>query len=135
MILSPVRLPVPPLQLVFGSFEFTVPLRQPQCSGSAAFWRIFRGANGFRVAIPADKEAVDLSAIAVQGLERSQDRFDRASSHIAAAGLPPVDSTGDTVNLSQATVALLSAKDDFAANLKVMKTADEMQRVAINLLA
>jgi flagellar hook protein FlgE len=39
------------------------------------------------------------------------------------------------VNLSQAAVALISAKDDFAANLKVMKTADEMQRVAINLLA
>jgi hypothetical protein len=31
--------------------------------------------------------------------------------------------------------ALLSAKGDFAANLKVMNTADEMQRVAINLLA
>jgi hypothetical protein len=87
------------------------------------------------VASPDDKEGVDLSAIALQGLERSQDRFDRASSQIAAAGLPPVDSTGDTVNLSQAAVALLSAKDDFAANLKVMKTADEMQRVAINLLA
>jgi Flagellar basal body rod FlgEFG protein C-terminal len=77
---------------------------------------------------------VDLSAIAQQGLERSQDRFDHASSQLASAGLPPIDSSGDTVNLRQAAVALLSAKDDFAANLKVMKTADEMQRGAINLL-
>jgi hypothetical protein len=32
-ILSPVRLPVPPLQQVFGSFEFTVPSRPSDCSG------------------------------------------------------------------------------------------------------
>ena len=87
------------------------------------------------IVIPADKEGVDLSAIALQGLERSQDRLDQAPSQIAAAGLPPVDSTGDTVNLSQAAVALLSAKNDFAANLKILKTAGKMGRVAIDLLA
>ena len=33
-ILSPVRLPVPPLQQVSDSFEFTPDLRKPHCNGS-----------------------------------------------------------------------------------------------------
>ncbi len=35
-ILSPVRLPVPPLQQPFGSFEFTLASRHLHCSGSGA---------------------------------------------------------------------------------------------------
>ena len=33
-ILSPVRLPVPPLQQVYDSFEFTAGLRHAYCNGS-----------------------------------------------------------------------------------------------------
>ena len=33
-ILSPVRLPVPPLQQVYDSFEFTADLREAHCNGS-----------------------------------------------------------------------------------------------------
>ena len=41
-ILSPVRLPVPPLQQLYGSFEFTPRFRNAHCSGSCSGSRPFR---------------------------------------------------------------------------------------------
>lgn len=82
----------------------------------------------------ADKNGVDLFGVALQGIEHSQDRFDSVSSQFAS---PSALSGGtvDTANLSQAATALLSAKGDFESNLELMKTADEMQQTAIDLLA
>jgi flagellar hook protein FlgE len=82
----------------------------------------------------ADEESVDILAVALQGTEQSQDRFNGASSQFAS---PRVLSggTADTTDLSAAAAAMLSAKDDFEANLTAVKTADEMQRVAIDLRA
>ena len=41
----------------------------------------------------------------------------------------------DTVELSDAAVSLLSARNEYAANIKVIQTADEMQRHMLDLLA
>ena len=78
---------------------------------------------------------MDLSAIALQGLEQAEVQFARASSQLASAGAVSGDSAGDVVGLSQAAVALISAKDVFAANLEMMTVADRMERATVNLLA
>ena len=82
-----------------------------------------------------DKEGVDLSAIAVRGLKQPQDCFNIAASRFASPATLSGGGTADTADLSQAAVALLSAKDEFAANLKVVEAADKMQRATIDLLA
>ena len=73
---------------------------------------------------------MNISAIALQGLEQSQTHFEKAASQVAQA-VDPCDS----VDLSQAAVNLISAKNDFAANIKVAKVADEMERAILDMLA
>lgn len=83
----------------------------------------------------ADKEAVELSAIALQGLDQAQGQFNRASAQIATSfSTPSANTGGDIVDLSQAAVGLLSAKSDFDANLKVVRVGDEMERTTLALL-
>jgi hypothetical protein len=77
---------------------------------------------------------MDISAVALQGLEGAQGRFDSAASKLSSAALP-VAVTGEVTDVSQATVDLLAAKNDFEGNLKVMRAADEMERATINILA
>jgi hypothetical protein len=77
-----------------------------------------------------------ISGIALQGLDQAQGRFDQAAGQIASIGASSDDGTDvDTVDLSQAAVSLLSAKNDFATSLKLLKIADEMQGQAIDILA
>jgi flagellar hook protein FlgE len=75
-----------------------------------------------------------ISAIALQGLEGAQSRFDSAASKLSSAALP-ISATRDVTDLSQATVNLLSAKNDFEGNLKIMQVADEMEQTTIDMLA
>jgi len=81
---------------------------------------------------------MDLSAIAAGGLDVAQSRFEKAATGIAsafdAAGTPAT-TPADTVSLSRQTVALLSARNEFSANLKVAHVADEMQKTLLNILA
>ena len=79
---------------------------------------------------------MDLSAIALRGLDIAQAKLERVTNRLAAAG--QVSSGGasvDTVDLSTAVISLLSARNEFATSIKVLKTADDMQRQVINLLA
>jgi hypothetical protein len=71
---------------------------------------------------------MDVSAIALQGLQQAQLLFDHAARRIAAQ---PAD---DTVALSEEAVALMSSKHQFEANLNVLKVADNMQKSLLNLL-
>lgn len=75
-----------------------------------------------------------ISAIALQGVESAQGKFESAASNLSLAA-SPAQSSGDVTDLSQATVDLLSAKNNFEGNLKVLKVADEMERVTIDMLA
>jgi hypothetical protein len=84
---------------------------------------------------PADKSPVDISAIALQGLETSQAQFDQAAGRLASLGSPsPEAASVDTVDLSAQTISLLSAKNAFEMNISVMKVANEMQARLIDLL-
>ena len=75
---------------------------------------------------------MDISAIALGGLNQAQTNFETAARRIASVGSGAPE---DSVDLTSSIVSLIQAKNDFAANLKTVKVADEMQRTALDLLA
>ncbi len=77
---------------------------------------------------------MDLSAIALQGLEQAQVQLEKTATRLASAGAPD-GATWDTVDLSAEMVALLSAKNQFSANLSTLKIADEIEKNVIDLMA
>jgi flagellar basal body rod protein FlgG len=79
--------------------------------------------------------SMELSAIALQGLEQAQVQFEHAAAQVTASTATSDGTPVDTVDLSQAMVLLLSARNQFEANIAVLKTADEMQRQVFDVLA
>jgi len=77
---------------------------------------------------------MDISAIALQGLQQADAQLQTAAVRIAAAATPD-GANIDTVTLSAEIVALMSAKNQFAINASVMKTADELQQTTLNVMA
>jgi len=85
--------------------------------------------------VPIIRE-MDLSAVALQGLQQADSQLTQAATRIAAYGSTSPDGASlDTVDLSAEVVALMSAKIQFSANLKSLQTADEIQKHAIDLTA
>jgi len=79
---------------------------------------------------------MDLSAIALQGLDQAQVQLQNAATRLASAGAESPDGAGlDTVDLSADIVALMSAQNQYSANLSTLKTADQIQKNTINLVA
>lgn len=80
---------------------------------------------------------MDLSSIALQGLELASAQLDAAASAIAGAGATSASQPlpVDTVSLSAEMVALMSSQNLFAANVAVMKTAEQTQQSLLNVLA
>jgi hypothetical protein len=79
---------------------------------------------------------MDISAIALQGLEQASAQLDAAAAGIASAGAAsPNGASLDIVSLSEEMVALMSAKTMDLANLSTLKTADQIQKSAIDLIA
>ena len=77
---------------------------------------------------------MDLSAIALEGLDQAEIQLEKAATRVASAG--SLDATGsDTVDLSSEMVALLSAKNQFSVNLQTLKIADEVPSNVIDLMA
>ena len=67
---------------------------------------------------------MDLSTIALQGLQQANAQLNSAASSIASfQSSTPTGANVDTVDLSAAVVALLSAKNLYSANLATTKTA------------
>jgi flagellar hook protein FlgE len=79
---------------------------------------------------------MDISTIALQGLDQASGQLDAAAAQIASAGAASPDGANlDTVNLSTQMVALMSAQTLFAANLATLKTSDQMQKTLVDLTA
>ena len=79
---------------------------------------------------------MDISAIALEGLQQADAQLVKAATRIAAYGAASPDGANlDSVDLSAEMVALMSAKNDFAANLKALQTANEIQKNVIDLTA
>lgn len=75
---------------------------------------------------------MDISSIALQGLQQADDRLQQAATRLASVG-----SGGDvdTVSISAEMVALLSAKNEYATNLRALQTSDEVQQTALDIMA
>jgi hypothetical protein len=79
---------------------------------------------------------MDISAIALQGLDQASAQLDAAAAGIASAGAASPDGANlDIVSLSEEMVALMSAKTMDLANLSTLKTADQIQKSTIDLIA
>ena len=70
------------------------------------------------------------------GMSQAVSRLNTTASRIARAPFQaaPTDAQ-DSVDLSAEVVALLSSRNDFEANTKVVKTFDEMTKTMLNILA
>jgi len=78
---------------------------------------------------------MDISAIALQGLDQASAQLDAAASKIASVGASPNGANLDTVSLSEEMVALMSAKTLYSANIATLKTSEQMQKSTIDLMA
>ena len=65
-------------------------------------------------------------------MSRAETQLNKAASDIAR--LPVASTGGDVVDLSASMLALIESRNNFEANTKVLKVADEMSRDLINLL-
>ena len=79
---------------------------------------------------------MDVSSIALQGLEQASAQLDAAVTRVASAASGP-DGAGvvDIVSLSAEMIALMSAKTAFAVNVAVLKTAEQTQQSVLNVMA
>jgi hypothetical protein len=79
---------------------------------------------------------MNIAAIALDGLNQAQARFDQTARRLASIGArSPAAVLADPVDLSTDMVSLISARNQFATNLRVARTAGEIERQAIDLLA
>jgi flagellar hook protein FlgE len=79
---------------------------------------------------------MDISSIALQGLDQASAQLDAAASQIASAGaVSPNGANLDVVDLSAEMVALMSAQNAFQLNLATLKTVDQMQTVLLDVKA
>jgi flagellar basal body rod protein FlgF len=79
---------------------------------------------------------VDIFATALGGLDRAQFSLERGASRIARAGTTvSVGRPVDGVDLSRTVVDLLTARHEFAIHMKLLQTADDLERRALDILA
>ena len=79
---------------------------------------------------------MDLSTIALQGLQQANAQLNSAASSIASfQSSTPAGANLDTVDLSDAVVPLLSAKNLYSANLATSKTAEQISQSTLDILA
>jgi flagellar hook protein FlgE len=78
---------------------------------------------------------IDFS-IPLAGLNAAEGRLNRTAANIANfAGSQQVAPGGDTVDLSSDMVALIEARNNFAANVKTVQTEDQMTQTLLKILA
>ncbi len=81
---------------------------------------------------------MDVLATALSGLDRAQGLFEQSANRlIGATGASPSSGqpASDAVDLSQAAVSLLTAKNQFALNINLLEVAENMQKTTIDILA
>ena len=78
---------------------------------------------------------MDISAIALQGVEQAQVQLDAATASLASAGTSPGGANLDTADLASGIVALNSAQTLLQLSLSTLKTADQVSQTTLNLLA
>ena len=75
----------------------------------------------------------------LQGMQKAETQLQTAAGNIAQLSTAPPNAQDpqapDSLDLSSQMVALLSARDNFMANVGAAKTGDEMQRTLLNIVA
>jgi hypothetical protein len=71
---------------------------------------------------------MDLTSIALGGLQNAQDMLEKSATRMASAASPQSLPAADSVEL-------LSARHQFQANARVIHVGDDMQKTLLNLLA
>lgn len=74
--------------------------------------------------------ASSVSAASLQGMQKAETQLNTAANKIAQSA-----QSGDTLDLSSDMVSLITARDNFMANVGAAKSGDEMQRALLNLIA
>ena len=88
------------------------------------------------MAVLADVEDMDISAIALQGLQRAEIRLENAATRIASYGADARDSIAlDVVEFAAVAVALTSARNQISFNLKILSAANEIRKNMVNVMA
>jgi flagellar hook protein FlgE len=70
----------------------------------------------------------------LQGLASADANFNSAAEKINKSFATDPHNAQDQVSLSDAMVALLNSKNDYEANLKSLKTSDEMTKRLLDVL-
>jgi flagellar hook protein FlgE len=78
---------------------------------------------------------MDISSIALQGLQQADVQLEAAAAGLASSGGNSASPAVDTVGLPSQIVALTSAQTSYAVNVESLKTVDQVQKTLINLLA
>jgi flagellar hook protein FlgE len=74
---------------------------------------------------------MDVMSVALGGMRNAQSTLEKTAERIAAVS----PETSDSVDLSSQMVAMLAARNQFQSNARVIRTADDMQKQLLNLLA
>jgi hypothetical protein len=96
-----------------------------------------RGKQGLKSkGLAADQKDMDLSAIALQGLQQASTQLEQAATRIASFGASSADGASlDTVDLSAEMVAMLAPQEQASVNLQTLKTAGEVTHSMIDVMA
>lgn len=73
---------------------------------------------------------MNIQSVALGGLQQAEKKVDNAAVRIARVSDPE-----QPVDLASAMVDLAEGQNSYAANLKVLETADQLQKKTIDILA
>ncbi len=79
---------------------------------------------------------MDISSIALQGIAQAESQADTAASALANAGTTAQNGANlDVVDISAQMLSLLSAQNEAAINIDILKTADQIHQSLIDVMA
>jgi len=76
---------------------------------------------------------MDISAIALQGLQQADAQLNNAAAGIASPGTLSDQGNTDAVNLSSQLVALLAAQYQYDVSLQTLSTAEQVQKTTLDV--
>jgi hypothetical protein len=78
---------------------------------------------------------MQIFASALQGLNAAETKLDQTASRLSRAGAAENGSGPDAVDLSTEMVNLMTAQQEYAANLKSLEAGNEIAKHTLDILA
>jgi len=76
---------------------------------------------------------MDITAVALQGLQEAQARIDKAAVNLSPLSIDA--SSGDSVDLSSEVIALIAAQGEAKTSVATVKSTNEMEQKLLDVLA